>query len=158
MSDEPVLPPGGKPLDAAGEAPPESMGEWPPPPPPAKPPPGWYPDPERPGQRYWDGDEWTEHWTPPAPPYAGYAPVQAQTKSNGFAIASMVLGILWIYWIGSILALVFGYVAKNQIDRSSGRQSGRGMAIAGIVLGWIGIGILLLVIVLVAIDVSSEPY
>ena len=28
----------------------------------------------------------------------------------------MVLGILWIYWIGSILALVFGYVAKGQID------------------------------------------
>ena len=33
------------------------------------------------------------------------------------AIASMVLGILWIVWIGSILALVFGYVAKSQIDR-----------------------------------------
>ena len=59
----------------------------------------------------------------------------------------MVLGILWIWWIGSILALVFGYVAKGQIDRSAGRQSGRGMAIAGIVLGWIGVGFLALFIV-----------
>jgi Domain of unknown function (DUF4190)/Protein of unknown function (DUF2510) len=155
MSDEPVPPPGAKPPDASGEAPSEPVGERPPPPEQAKPAPGWYPDPERPGQRYWDGDEWTEHWTPP-PPDAGYAPVQ--TKSNGFAIASMVLGILWIYWLGSILALVFGYVAKNQIDRSGGRQSGRGMAIAGIVLGWIGIAILVLVIVFVATGVSSEPY
>ena len=60
----------------------------------------------------------------------------------------MVLGILWIWWVGSILALVFGYVAKGQIDRSAGRQGGRGMAIAGIVLGWIGVGALVLFIVL----------
>jgi hypothetical protein len=73
----------------------------------------------------------------------------AQPRStNGLAIASMVLGILWIYWIGSILALVFGYVAKGQIDRSGGQQTGRGMAIAGIVLGWIGVGFLALFLVL----------
>lgn len=58
------------------------------------------------------------------------------------AIASLVLGILWLYWIGSVLALVFGYVAKRQIDDSRGLQGGRGMAVAGIVLGWIGVGIL----------------
>jgi hypothetical protein len=62
------------------------------------------------------------------------------------AIASMVLGILWIYWIGSILALIFGMVAKNQIDRAGGYEQGRGMAIAGIVLGWVGIGFLLIFI------------
>ena len=32
---------------------------------------------------------------------------------NGKAIASMVLGILWLYWIGSILALVLGYIAQE---------------------------------------------
>jgi hypothetical protein len=67
----------------------------------------------------------------------------------------MVLGILWIYWIGSVLALVFGYVAKGQIDRSAGRQGGRGMAIAGIVLGWIGLGLLALVIV-IGLAVSND--
>jgi uncharacterized membrane protein len=78
------------------------------------------------------------------PPAYGYA---RPTKTNGLAIASMVLGILWIYWIGSILALVFGYVAKGQIDRSGGAQTGRGMAVAGIVLGWVGIGLLVIAIV-----------
>ena len=58
------------------------------------------------------------------------------------AIASMVLGIVWIFWIGSILALVFGYLAKKQI-RERG-EGGGGMATAGIVLGWIGIAFLIL--------------
>lgn len=45
-----------------------------------------------------------------------------------------------------MLALIFGYVAKSQIDASGRTQSGRGMAIAGIALGWVGVGILILVI------------
>ncbi len=78
-------------------------------------------------------------------------PVYVQTKTNGFAIAALVLGIVWIYWIGSILALVFGYVAKSQIERAGGRESGMGMAIAGIVLGWIGVGTLLLALLLLTL-------
>lgn len=78
-----------------------------------------------------------------------------QTKTNGFAIAALVLGIVWVYWIGSILALVFGYIGKNQIDQSGGRETGRGMAIAGIVLGWIGVGFLILFLVIVAAGGSA---
>ncbi len=65
---------------------------------------------------------------------------------SGLAIASMVLGIVWVYWVGSILALVFGYVARSHIKRSG--QRGNGMAIAGIVLGWVSIATLVLVIIL----------
>jgi len=97
---------------------------------------------------------------PGAPPYGGGYPQQpvyvVQSSTNGMAIASLVLGILWLWWLGSILALIFGYVGKSQIDRSGGQQSGRGMAIAGIVLGWIGVGILLLFVVL-AVAVQSGP-
>ncbi len=79
-------------------------------------------------------------------------PAAARPKStNGLAITSMVLGILWWCWIGSILALIFGYVAKGQIAAAGGTQGGRGMAIAGIVLGWVGIGTLLLFIVAIAV-------
>jgi hypothetical protein len=62
------------------------------------------------------------------------------------AIASFVLGVLCLYWIGSILALVFGYVALNQLKQRP--QRGRGLAIAGIVLGWVflGLGVLLIVV------------
>jgi hypothetical protein len=74
------------------------------------------------------------------------------------AIASMVLGILWLYWVGSILALVFGCLAKQQIEQRG--DSGGGMATAGIVLGWIGIGTLVLVFLLGAASVmfAPEPY
>jgi hypothetical protein len=56
------------------------------------------------------------------------------------AVASMVLGIVWVYWIGSILALIFGYVARRQIRER--HEVGGGMATAGIVLGWVGVGVL----------------
>jgi hypothetical protein len=66
----------------------------------------------------------------------GYAYGPPIRSNNGMAIASMVLGIVWIYWIGSVLALVFGFIAKKQI-RETG-EGGSGMATAGIVLGAIG--------------------
>ena len=73
------------------------------------------------------------------------APIVYSTTS-GLAIASMVLGILWIYWIGSIVALVLGYLALREIRRDPVRIEGKGMAIAGIILGWIGVATLLMAI------------
>jgi hypothetical protein len=79
-------------------------------------------------------------------------------KTNGMAIASLVLGIVWIYGIGSVLALIFGLSAQKQIDESGGMQAGRGMATAGVVLGAIGIaGALLILIVLVAAGGAAIP-
>ena len=55
-------------------------------------PPGWYPDPQGPGQRYWDGVQWTEHRAP------------GQQKSNtgrNLLIAGLVtLGVLVVGVIG----------------------------------------------------------
>lgn len=93
----------------------------------------------------------------PPPPSAvafPYAATPMPAKTNGMAVASMVLGILCLYGIGSVLALVFGYQAKAQIERSGGRESGRGMAIAGIVLGWIGIGLMAFIVVAI---IASQP-
>ena len=61
----------------------------------------------------------------------------------------MVLGILWIYWIGSILAVVFGHIAISQANKDES-LSGKGMAIAGLVLGYVGIGVLVLAIIIAA--------
>jgi hypothetical protein len=76
--------------------------------------------------------------------------------TNGLAVASLVLGIIWLFWIGSILAVIFGYIGKGQIDRSGGTQSGRGLAIAGIALGWVGVGFLVLTIVLAIIGAATD--
>jgi hypothetical protein len=100
----------------------------PPPPPPGYGPPG-YPPSGPPGYEYGYG--------------YGYGP---QPGTNGFSIASLVLGIICAYWIGSILAVIFGHIALSQIERSG--QQGRGMAIAGLVLGyvWIAVGIILIIV------------
>ncbi len=65
--------------------------------------------------------------------------------NNGMAIASLVLGIVWVYWIGSVLAVIFGFVALSQIKVRN--EMGRGMAIAGIVLGFVGIAILIIALI-----------
>ena len=82
--------------------------------------------------------------TPP-PPSAGWTPAYQPTRqtTNGFAVASLVLGVavLCTGIIGGILAVIFGNLALARIDDAAGTQRGRGLAIAGIVLGWIGIGL-----------------
>jgi Domain of unknown function (DUF4190) len=98
----------------------------------------------------WHGAQTT---VPPQPPvHQGYyVPAQvvpAPASTNGLAVAALVLGILWIYWVGSILAVIFGHVALAQIGKR--QQAGRGLAIAGLVLGWIGVGTFLFVITVTA--------
>ena len=79
---------------------------------------------------------WQPGSGPPVPPapYAGGSPSRG---TNGFAVAALVLGILWLCAVGSVLAIVFGIIALTQIKTS--RQGGKGLAIAGIVLGALGV-------------------
>jgi hypothetical protein len=98
--------------------------------------------------------------TPAGPPPPQMAPdyprPTAPQRTNGSAIASLVLGILWLGGIGAILALVFGYRGKRSIDRSRGGEGGRGLALAGIVLGWIGVAGAIGVTLLVALAANSS--
>ena len=80
-------------------------------------------------------------------PQQGYAaPPQAQAGSSGKATASLVLGILavvtFVVWGALIfgpLAIVFGVLGKNETQREG--KSGHGMAVAGLVLGIVGIAL-----------------
>jgi hypothetical protein len=82
----------------------------------------------------------------------------AEAPKNGLAIASMVLGIvsypmciIWYFGIvTALLAIVFGFMARSRIN--SGQTSvGAGMALAGIILGfvWFGLALIMLAFVLV---------
>jgi len=82
---------------------------------------------------------------------------QSGPTTSGKATAALVLGILGFVlcpFICSVLALVYGYQARNEIDGSGGRIGGRGNAIAGIVLGWIGVSICALFVILVVIGIA----
>lgn len=67
------------------------------------------------------------------------APALVAPSNSGKAIASLVLGILWLGGLGSILAVVFGVIARKEIKASGGALKGDGMALAGLILGIIGI-------------------
>ena len=75
------------------------------------------------------------------------------------AVVSLVFGILtWIFLpvIGPIVAVVAGHMARAEIRRSNGQVGGGGMAIAGLVLGYLQIALLVLAIcAIVAIGLLS---
>ena len=69
----------------------------------------------------------------PAPGYAAYGPPPTQ-KTNPMAIGSLVASIVGVCCgIGSIVGIVLGFVAVNQIKRSG--ENGHGLAVAGIAVG-----------------------
>jgi len=82
--------------------------------------------------------------------------VAAFNQTNGMAIASLLAAVLWLAGIGAVLALVFGYRARWEIKNSAGRQTGSGLATAGIVLGWIGVTILVAGLILINLHPSKR--
>lgn len=64
-----------------------------------------------------------------------YVPTQVPT--SGEAIAALVASILWIFGIGSVLAVIIGHNSLSQIR--AGERHGRGLATSALVLGYIGI-------------------
>ncbi len=125
---------------------------------------GWYPDPEQPGQqRYWDGQQWTEHRAPlggggpPQPQWGG----QQQTWSGGAqgqGAAANVDTWLWQSIVATVLcclpAGIVGIVfaaqansAKNLGDATTAREKARLARIWTLVS--VGIGVVTILIFLV---------
>lgn len=73
-------------------------------------------------------------------PTAGYP-----RRTNNLAVAGMIMGVLsvllgWCFFtlVFCVLGLVFSIAALSQIKRNPETESGRGMAVAGIILSVIG--------------------
>jgi hypothetical protein len=67
--------------------------------------------------------------------------------NSSMALISLIAGILGLTAfpvIGSIVAVITGSMAKKEIQQSNGAMGGIGMAQAGMILGWVGIGLLVL--------------
>lgn len=97
------------------------------------------------GPGWWQASD--GKWYPPAQaptgstylPQPGAGPVPAKTGTNGLAIAAFVLSILWICAVGSLLGLILGIIALSQIKKSG--RGGKGLAIAAIIIGALGLAI-----------------
>jgi hypothetical protein len=94
-----------------------------------------------------------------APPagYPGYYAGPMPPSANGLAIASLICAFIPV--LGGVMGPVFGHVALSQINNSEGREQGRGMAIAGLIIGYANLALSLLVIalIIVAIIAAANP-
>jgi uncharacterized membrane protein len=69
-------------------------------------------------------------------------------------IASLVLGLFCGFLIiGSIVAIVLGFVARSEIKRSNGAQTGSGQALTGIITGFVMVALFVVAVVLLATGV-----
>jgi Domain of unknown function (DUF4190)/Domain of unknown function (DUF1707) len=75
-------------------------------------------------------------------PYPGYYPAPPGPHTNGFAVGALVCGFL--PFLGGIPAVVLGHVARGQIRRTGER--GDGVAVAGLVLGYLWLALWVLII------------
>jgi len=86
---------------------------------------------------------------PALPPFQQYVPVQ---ETDGKAVGSLILGILSIFPLGllaAIPAIILGHISRSSIARSMGRLKGEGMALAGLIMGYCSIGLVLLIAAIV---------
>jgi hypothetical protein len=97
--------------------------------------------------------------TTPYPQYPGYPERPALPATSGLAIASLVLSLLWIFGLGSLLAIVFALVALRQIKASNEAVGGKGLALAGLIVGICGLigAVGFFLIVHNVSRISSEP-
>ena len=78
-------------------------------------------------------------WATPPPAVAGHRPVG---ESSGLAIAGFVLSVLGLFCgLLTLPGLVLSLVALVQCRRSQGRLKGEGLAIAGLVVALVAIGV-----------------
>lgn len=88
-------------------------------------------------------------------PPPGYVPV-ARKNTDAMAVASLIMGIVGfllgcILPVTGVLAVVFGYMGRRRIDESNGALEGDSFCTAGIILGFIQIGITVLIGIIWAI-------
>src|SRR5258708_40249148 len=74
---------------------------------------------------------------------------EQQPQNSNKAIASLVCGILFMCAPASIAAIILGHLALADIKRTAGRMTGQGMAIAGLVMGYLGVGLTTIYIIFV---------
>jgi hypothetical protein len=66
--------------------------------------------------------------------------IPAPRQTSSYAVISLVAGILgWtlLPLLGSLAAIIFGHMARGEIRRSNGQLDGDGLAVTGLVLGWL---------------------
>ena len=135
-----------------------------------------YPQPPYPAQGYEPYQQQQPYPAQEQQPYTGYAPPPQQQQqpyppsyapqyapgpgyppagpTSGMAIASLVVSLLGI----GLVAVILGHLALNEIKKSNGYIQGRGLAIAGLIIGYLQIaaGVAVLLFFVIGIIVAAN--
>lgn len=76
------------------------------------------------------------------------------TSTSGKAIASLILGFFSFLIPSAIVAIILGHVSRSEIRKSQGRLQGDGIALAGLIMGYMGMAIIP-VLIIAAIAIPS---
>jgi len=87
-------------------------------------------------------------------PLSAAAPL-ANTETSGKAIVSLICGLLFFIPFVFVAAIVFGHLALSEIRKSAGRLKGEGIAIAGLVLGYLWIVGTPIILIIAAIAIPN---
>ena len=75
-----------------------------------------------------------------------------------WAVASLVLSIFGLcYGVTAILGVIFGHIALSEIKRSNNFIQGRGVALAGLILGYLVIGGFVIFFGIALMSMNSAP-
>ena len=87
----------------------------------------------------------------PGAPLTPPGPLTPQ-QTDGKAIASLILGFFFFFLPAAIVAVILGHLSLSEIRKSAGRLKGEGLAIGGLVLGYMGLAVIpILIIAAIAI-------
>lgn len=93
--------------------------------------------------------------TPVASPLSTPSQFTSPAETSGKAIASLVCGLLFFVPLAFIAAIIFGHIALSEIRKSAGRLKGDGLAIAGLVLGYMWVVAVPIMLIVAAIAIPN---
>lgn len=98
--------------------------------------------------------------TPPPPLPVHVPPLQPSTqvpaKTSGLAVGSLICGIAGLFtFITALPAVICGHLAQSEIKKSNGRKTGGGMALAGLIMGYVMIAAIPMVGLMAAMAIPA---
>lgn len=124
--------------------------------------PSWQPQDQpswqQPQQPSWQQPQEQPGWQQSQPQWGEQGAWQPGPQTPGSATAALILGIcsIVVCWPLGVISVIYGNKAKNEIERSGGRLTGGGLAMTGIIGGWIGIALTVITLLIVIAAIAGS--